>query len=266
MIDAARASGFRSVNIDLIYGLPRQTVRRLRGTLDKVVGARARPHRALQLRAPAAPVQAAAAIVDADLPAPDDEARDPRARHRQPRRARATSTSAWTISREPDDELARRAARGQAAAQFPGLFDAARLRPARPSASRRSARSGRPTPEREDARRLLRALSTPARCRCLRGFALADDDLLRRDVIQQAHVRIPARRRALERAHGFRFARALRRRARRAAPLAADGLVDAVAGVDRRDAARPPAVRIVAMAFDRHLREARERASYSRVI
>jgi oxygen-independent coproporphyrinogen-3 oxidase len=39
IIDAARAAGFRSVSIDLIYGLPKQTVDTMRVTLDKVVAA-----------------------------------------------------------------------------------------------------------------------------------------------------------------------------------------------------------------------------------
>ncbi|MGI4718140.1 MAG: oxygen-independent coproporphyrinogen III oxidase [Janthinobacterium lividum] len=39
VIDAARAAGFRSVSIDLIYGLPKQTPETMRQTLDKVVAA-----------------------------------------------------------------------------------------------------------------------------------------------------------------------------------------------------------------------------------
>ena len=61
VIDEARASGFRSVNLDLIYGLPLQTLDSFNATLDKVLDARPGPHRALQLRAPAGAVQAAAA-------------------------------------------------------------------------------------------------------------------------------------------------------------------------------------------------------------
>ena len=37
VIDAARASGFRSINIDLIYGLPHQTRRSFRHTVDRIV-------------------------------------------------------------------------------------------------------------------------------------------------------------------------------------------------------------------------------------
>ena len=37
VIDAARAAGFRSINVDLIYGLPKQTVTTFDRTLDKVI-------------------------------------------------------------------------------------------------------------------------------------------------------------------------------------------------------------------------------------
>jgi len=39
IIDAARAAGFRSVSIDLIYGLPKQTLASMAQTLDKVIAA-----------------------------------------------------------------------------------------------------------------------------------------------------------------------------------------------------------------------------------
>ena len=39
ILDAARANGYRSVNIDLIYGLPKQTMASMAQTLDKVIAA-----------------------------------------------------------------------------------------------------------------------------------------------------------------------------------------------------------------------------------
>ncbi|MGR8978471.1 MAG: oxygen-independent coproporphyrinogen III oxidase [Gammaproteobacteria bacterium] len=39
VLKTARAEGFRSINIDLIYGLPRQTVQTFSGTLDKILAA-----------------------------------------------------------------------------------------------------------------------------------------------------------------------------------------------------------------------------------
>src|SRR6202158_2888944 len=39
VLDLARASGFRSLNVDLIYGLPRQTLAGFGATLDKTIDA-----------------------------------------------------------------------------------------------------------------------------------------------------------------------------------------------------------------------------------
>lgn len=40
IVDAARGAGLRSINVDLIYGLPRQTPARFAATLDRVIGMR----------------------------------------------------------------------------------------------------------------------------------------------------------------------------------------------------------------------------------
>ena len=80
----ARASGFRSVNLDLIYGLPKQTLDSFNRTLDEVLAARARPHRALQLRAPAEALQAAAAHRRGRAAVGRAEAAADDARHRTP--------------------------------------------------------------------------------------------------------------------------------------------------------------------------------------
>jgi len=71
---------------------------------------------------------------------------------------------------------------------------------------------------------------------------------------------------ALEAEYRFRFAERFATELAALAPLAADGLVTLSPGsIDVTPRGRM-LVRIVAMVFDRHLREARERTSYSRVI
>ncbi len=64
LIREAREFGFNSVSVDLIYGLPKQTVEGFSKTLDTVLSAQARPLRRLRVRAPAADVQGAAADQD----------------------------------------------------------------------------------------------------------------------------------------------------------------------------------------------------------
>jgi oxygen-independent coproporphyrinogen-3 oxidase len=100
----------------------------------------------------------------------------------------------------------------------------------------------------------------------MRGIALEEDDLLRREVIQKLMCEFRLDYGALERAHGIRFGERFATELAALAPLAADGLVTlAPDGLEVTLRGRM-LVRTVAMLFDRHLREARERATYSRVI
>ena len=75
IIDAARDAGFRSVSIDLIYGLPLQSVTTMAQTLDKVVAAS--PDRISVYNYAHLPhlFKPQRRIADADLPAPDEKLR-----------------------------------------------------------------------------------------------------------------------------------------------------------------------------------------------
>ncbi|MES2017599.1 MAG: oxygen-independent coproporphyrinogen III oxidase [Pseudomonadota bacterium] len=70
LIDAARKAGFRSISIDLIYGLPKQTLATIATTLDKVVAAG--PDRIAIYNYAHMPnlFKSQRLIVDADLPTP----------------------------------------------------------------------------------------------------------------------------------------------------------------------------------------------------
>ena len=130
VIDAARANGFVSVNADLIYGLPLQTVAGFSATLDKVIAAS--PDRiALYSYAHVPHMSKTQKQIEiSQLPAPDTK----------------LAILALAIEKlgaagyvyigmdhfaKPGDELAVAQRRAQAAPEFPGLFDAARLRPHR---------------------------------------------------------------------------------------------------------------------------------------
>jgi oxygen-independent coproporphyrinogen-3 oxidase len=71
ILDAARAHGFRSVNIDLIYGLPKQTMDTMAHTLDKVI--KADPDRIALYHYAHMPqlFKAQRMILDADMPGAD---------------------------------------------------------------------------------------------------------------------------------------------------------------------------------------------------
>ena len=71
---------------------------------------------------------------------------------------------------------------------------------------------------------------------------------------------------AVEAAHGIVFADYFAPELAALAPLAADGLVDVTPRSIHVTARGRLLVRTVAMQFDRHLREAREKTRYSKVI
>ena len=164
VIDAARANGFVSVNADLIYGLPRQTVAGFSATLDKVIAAS--PDRiALYSYAHVPHLFKPQRRIDVDRAAgAGDEARDPRARDREARRGRLRLHRDGPL-READRRARRRAGAAQAAPQLPGLLDQARLRHAglRHLGDRQGRRGVRR--ERQDARRVLRPARRRRRCR-----------------------------------------------------------------------------------------------------
>jgi oxygen-independent coproporphyrinogen-3 oxidase len=70
-LDAARVNGFRSLNVDLIYGLPRQTVAGFAATLDKTIDAA--PDRIALYSYAHVPhlFKPQRRISEADLPSPD---------------------------------------------------------------------------------------------------------------------------------------------------------------------------------------------------
>ena len=209
VIDAARANGFVSVNADLIYGLPQADGGRILGDARQGDRGRARPHRALQLRARAASVQAAAAHRHRRAcrrRRPSSRSSRWRSRSSAPP---ATSTSAWTTSpSRPTSSPSRRRS-----ASCIATSRATRPSPTATcwrSASRRSARSARRTSptcktldeyyERLDANELP----------VMRGVELNADDLLRRDVIQKLMCNFELDFAAVGAEYGIRVRRLLR--------------------------------------------------------
>ena len=100
----------------------------------------------------------------------------------------------------------------------------------------------------------------------LRGVELTADDLLRRGIIQGVMCNFDLDFAEVEAQHGIRFAEYFAPELVALKALAADGIVEVG---DRGIVVTPRGrllVRIVAMQFDRHLREAAETARYSKVI
>jgi oxygen-independent coproporphyrinogen-3 oxidase len=264
VIDAARANGFVSVNTDLIYGLPRQTLQGFSVTLDKVIDAS--PDRIALYNYAHLPhlFKPQRRILDAELPSPETK----------------LAILALAIEKlgaagyvyigmdhfaKPDDELARAQAEGRLHRNFQGYT----TRPecdlvafgisAIGKVGRTYAANVKTLDEYYE--RLDRGI-LPVK----RGYQLTDDDLVRRDAIARLMCDFALSTRAFGARHGFRFEERFAPELAALAPLAADGLVEITPEAIRVTPRGRLLVRSAAMLFDRHLREVAERAKYSKVI
>jgi oxygen-independent coproporphyrinogen-3 oxidase len=264
VIDAARATGFGSVNVDLIYGLPRQTVAGFEATLDKVVAAA--PDRIALYSYAHVPhlFKPQRRIAPSELPAPEAK----------------LGILALAIDRlgaagyryigmdhfaKPTDELAVAQSAGRLHRNFQGYS----TRPECDLVAFGISAIGKIGPSYvQNVRTLdeyyarLDAQTLPV----LRGIALDADDLLRRDVIQKLMCSFALDYAAVESAHRIRFGEYFGPELAALETLAADGLVEWIEGGLAVTPRGRLLVRSVAMVFDRYLREQRESARYSRVI
>jgi oxygen-independent coproporphyrinogen-3 oxidase len=264
VITAARTHGFKSVSVDLIYGLPRQTLSGFGATLDKVIDASPdrialynyahvphlfKPQRRIvvdELPTPetklAILAQAIETLGDAGyvyigmdhFAKPTDELAIAQREHRLQRNFQGYST-------RPDCDLI---AFGISAIGKIGSVYAQNVRTL------------------DDYYARLDSHELPV----LRGAQLDADDLLRRDVIQKLMCDFELDRRSIEAAHGIGFDDYFADELDALSRLASDGLVEIGERRIQVTARGRLLVRTVAMTFDRHLREQNSRALYSRVI
>jgi len=264
VFDAARACGFKSINADLIYGLPRQTVPGFSTTLERVIGLA--PDRIALYGYAHVPhlFKAQRQIVVHELPDADTKLTILKT-------AIDTLTAAGYVYigmdhfARPDDELAVALRERTLHRNFQGYST-------RPDcdllAFGVSAIGKLGTSYVQNVKTLDQyyAALDERRLPVMRGIALGADDVLRRDIIQTLMCEFRLDYASVERKHALRFADYFAPELTALQGLAADGLV----ALSPNGLAVTPRgrmlVRIVAMVFDRHLREARERATYSRVI
>ncbi len=264
VIDAARANGFVSVNADLIYGLPLQTVAGFSVTLDKVIAASPdrialysyahvphlfKPQRRISTMEVPSPEQKLAilALAIEKLGAAGylyigmDHFAKPGDELAVAQRERKLHRNFQGYSTKPDCDLL---AFGISAI---GKVGAAYVQ------------NVKTLDEYYDR---LDAGALPVK----RGVELSADDLLRRDVIQKLMCNFELDFAAVEAQYGIRFKEYFGPDLAAVRPLAQDGLVDLG---ESRLTVTPRGrllVRTVAMQFDRHLREAQQGAQYSKVI
>ncbi len=259
VVDAARRLGFRSVSMDLIYGLPHQTTARFAATVDQVLALRPdrlsvysyahlphvfKPQRRIDGNALPAPAEKLDILVSTI--------------------ERLTAAGYVYIGMDhfalPDDDLAVAQREGRLQRNFQGYSTHAGYDQLGLGVSSIGAVAGRYV---QNARTLddYYAALDAGRLPVMRGFATTDDDSLRREIIGELMCNGALDVAAVEVAHGIDFAATFAGELADLDRLAEDGLVVREAG---RIVVTPLGrllVRRVAMVFDRYLREDAVRAA-----
>jgi oxygen-independent coproporphyrinogen III oxidase len=264
VVEACRAQRFRSINIDLIYGLPKQTVTGFARTLDTVL--EIRPDRLAIYGYAHMPAQfkAQRQIQAEDLP----DAQTKLALL-QLAVAKLSQAGYQYIGMDhfalPEDELSRAQAAGTLHRNFMGYTTHADCDLVGLGVS---AISHIGDSFSQNARDLVawQAAIDAGRIPVWRGLRLDADDVLRADVIQQLMCRAAIDIPAIEQRHGIHFQTYFSDAIERLDPLAQDGLVAVTDRAITAAACGRLLLRAIAMCFDRYLNEPPAPARFSRVV
>lgn len=249
VIEEARAGGFRSVNVNLAYGLPQQTLDGFNAALDRVIALE--PER-IALRPCAQPGPAETRLQILTLAV-----------------GRLARAGYLYIGMEhfvlPGDDLALAQAQGRLQLDFQGYSKHAESDMIGLGASA----SGRVGPVYyQNARRAedYRAALESGRLPVARGLELTPDDLVRRAVIHSLLCQFRVSIESIELAHLIDFGNYFAAELADLRRLAADGLVELAPDWMLVTPRGRLLVRAVCRVFDRYLRERAARAACSRVI
>ncbi|MCC6472474.1 MAG: oxygen-independent coproporphyrinogen III oxidase [Burkholderiales bacterium] len=261
---AARRNGFRSINVDLIYGLPRQSVEGFSRTLDLVVGAD--PDRiALYSYAHLPHVfKPQRRIAEADLPVPE-------VKLTLLTMAIARFEAAGYIYigmdhfAKPDDDLAVAQRQGRLTRNFQGYSSLGDSDIVGLGVSA-IGKIGPVYCQNEKELEAYYARLDDGELPVLRGVELSADDLVRRAVIQSLACHFEVSKESISIAHLIDFERYFALELRELALLGEEGLVEMEGDWISVTPKGRLLVRAVCMVFDRYLRNERSRATYSRII
>ena len=263
-VQEARASGFASVNLNLIYGLPKQTLDGFSATLDKVIGLA--PDRIALYSYAHLPklFTPQRRIAEADLPSAEAKLQILTLAIGRLTRAGYLYIGMDHFAR-PDDALATAQAQGRLQRDFQGYS----AQPESDTLGFGVSAIGRIGPtyyqnlkELDDYHAALDAGRLPV----ARGLELSADDLARRAVIQALMCQSRVSIESIELAHLVEFRKYFAPELADLRRLATDGLVELAPDWIVVTPKGRLLVRAIAMVFDRYLRERALRASYSRLI
>lgn len=264
VIDSARAEGFKSISVDLIYGLPHQNVERFGRTLDQVLAMQ--PDRLALYNYAHLPTRfmPQRRIAEADLPAADEK----------------LQILQWAIEKladagyvyigmdhfaRPDDELAVAQRAGRLQRNFQGYSTHAECDLLAFGVSAIGKAGGAFSQNQRELEGYYAALDRHE-LPVMRGWALSEDDALRNSIIQSLMCHFELSFAAIEAQAGIRFAEYFAHELADLQSLADAGLLRMSAeGLQVTEAGRM-LVRIIAMVFDAYLRTDQQQRRYSKVI
>ena len=264
VMQEARDAGFRSVNLDLIYGLPRQTLDSFNRTLDQVL--LLDPDRIALYSYAHLPklFKPQRRIADADLPSAESKLQIMTLAIGRLTRAGYAYIGMDHFAR-PGDELAVAQRQGRLQRNFQGYSTC----PESDMLGLGISAIGRVGPTYyQNEKRLddYEAALDAGRLPVARGIELGGDDLARRAVIQSlaCHFRVSIE--SIEIAHLIDFESYFAAELADLRRLQAEGLVEVTPEWIEVTPRGRLLVRAVCMVFDRYLRERAARAAYSKVI
>lgn len=264
VMESAREKGFRSISVDLIYGLPHQTVESFEKTLGIVLAMK--PDRIALYNYAHLPTRfmPQRRIHEVDLPAPEEKLKILSLAIDCLGQAGFVYIGMDHFAR-PDDELALAQREGNLQRNFQGYSTHADCDLLAFGVSSIGKAAGAFSQNHRDLDSYYAALDRNE-LPVFRGWQLADDDEVRNAVIQTLMCNFELDYAAFNRAYGIDFQAAFMAELKELQGLASAGLVEMdVAGL-RVTAAGRMLVRVVAMSFDRYLRMDREKRRYSQVI
>ncbi len=264
VVAEARANGFKSVNFDLIYGLPKQTLDSFNRTLDRVI--ELDPDRIALYNYAHLPTifKPQRRILPADLPSAETKLQIMTLAIGRLTRAGYLYIGMDHFAR-PDDELAIAQRQGRLQRNFQGYS----TYPESDLIGLGISAIGRIGPTYyQNQKRLDEYYSTldDGRLPVVRGLELSADDLVRRAVIQALACHFRVSLESIEDAYLVNFRQYFAAEMKDLRRLQEEGLVDVSEEWITVTPRGRLLVRVVCMVFDRYLREAQARAQYSRVI
>ncbi len=264
LMEAARTMAFRSISVDLIYGLPHQNTERFSRTLDAVIDAR--PDRiSLYSYAHLPQLFKAQELINAyDLPSDQEKLAI-----LELSIARLCGAGYEYIGMDhfalADDELVEARDHGHLHRNFQGYSTHAHCDMISLGASAIGNVADSFYQNEKNTNAYCDAVNA-GRLPIVRGMALSDDDVLRAEIIQSLMCDGHLNMRAVERAHRLDFHEYFADDLNALSALADDGLVTLEGDDIRITASGQLLLRPIAMCFDRYLREAASTQGFSKVI